>query len=94
MEQWKHINLSDDIGAGITEEGYQFIEIDIEAWNDDENFSDFKTIVSVRATELDENIEVTVLSDFEQIAENPRVKELIEEAIEVLQEETRVHFSD
>lgn len=92
MKAWEFIEISDGVGVGSTEDGFEYLEIDIEAWNDDEGFTDLEKIALVRATETEETILFSAYVKDESLLEDERVTRLMEEATKQLEEEVKAHF--
>ena len=79
MKKWTFIDIDDSIGGGMTEEGYDVTEMTISGWNDDENFSDLEELVSVEATEKEDNIEFSIKYHYEFLHVDPTIEKLVEE---------------
>lgn len=93
VDKFKYIELSDGLGGGMTEEGYMFFEIDIDGWNDDEDFTDLETLVTIRATRLDDNkIEISIPYIYEEMKIDEKISGLINQAIEVVKDEFKSVF--
>lgn len=91
MKTWNYIDLSDNVGGGITKEGFGFVEIDIDGWNDDESFTDLEKIVSVRGTIRDDLNQVQMSLHFdcepEIINNNVTIQIKIREVTEIVKKE-------
>lgn len=86
---WNHIELSDHFGHGITADGDNFVEMDIDGWNDDEDFSDLDSIVTVGAVIEERSYRIYVKYNSEAAKSNVTVKRLIEEAKKAVEEEAK-----
>ena len=58
MHEWKFIELDDSYGFGITEDGFDFVETYVQGWNDDVNFTDLTTLITLKAINYETEIKV------------------------------------
>lgn len=80
MKEWNFIEIDDGVGMGeFTEEGYPITEMTISGWNDDEEFSDAETLVTIIAIAKENEIELQIKYESEEIKANSIVQELLVE---------------
>lgn len=64
MKFYKYIELDDRISHGIAENGHSYWEKEIQGWNDNENFIDMTSIVKIRATDSQDELEMKINVDY------------------------------
>lgn len=79
MKEWNYIEISDMVQSGATVEGNEFVEMFIDGWNDDENWDDLETLVTVEAIkyEVANRIDVITTYHFEDLKSNVTVRGLV-----------------
>jgi hypothetical protein len=92
LERWRFINIADDITHGITEDGFHYVSTDIDGWNDNENFSDLETILTVRATRIENLVQISLHFDGEEMKIDQQLEELIDMATNTLKREVGIHL--
>lgn len=79
MKEWNYIEISDMVQGGATVEGNEYVEMFIDGWNDDENWDDLETLVTVEAIkyEVANRIDVITKYHFEDLKSNVTVRGLV-----------------
>jgi hypothetical protein len=92
LEKWRFINISGDITVGITDDDLHYISTDIDGWNDNENFNDLVTIVTIRATRKENNVQISLHFEGEGLEIDQQLEELISIATKSLKEEVGTYL--
>ncbi|MGE7983644.1 hypothetical protein [Solibacillus sp. NPDC093137] len=79
MKQWNYIEILDEVGYGISVDGYERVEMNIEGWNDDEEWEDLETLVTVEAIKNEDlnRIDVIITYHFDDLKSNVTVRGLV-----------------
>lgn len=87
MKRWAHIELSDNVGGGVTSEGYPFVQTEIVAWNE-ADMIDLEAVVTVTGTVTRREDSLFIIEGKDpQWKKNAFLQYLAEEAVSILQEE-------
>ncbi|QDY46943.1 hypothetical protein HF394_19975 (plasmid) [Planococcus glaciei] len=81
MKEWKFIELDDSYGFGVTEDGFEFVETEVQGWNDDVDFSDLTTLITLRAVNYAHEVKVYQEYSHPEIRSNVTAMKLAKEAI-------------
>lgn len=84
---WKYIELDDAIDHGVLKDGSPFWEMHIQGWNDEEEFSDLTTLITIRTVLSGSKVKTYKKFLFPDLRDSPSFERMIAEAeIETTQE--------